>query len=653
VATHGTSTIAVTAYDALQFTWNRVSVSIYDNTSTIEWKLRLAANRYGAIESTAPKKWSATINGVSYSGTNTVGVGANEIKTLASGTTTIKHNTDGTKLFSFSFSQEFAITFAGNSIGMIVGNGSAYLDTINRPAQIKTATDFTDEGAPSFTYTNYVGDSAEMLIANVSWDGIAYIHNRDIPKDGTSFTFELTENERETLREAMANIQSMGVLYTLVTVIGGQSFTSTIEKTARIVNGNPIIECGVVDTNATTTALTGNSKSLVKYASNAKVTMTATPRKGASVASSWIKNGSEIVYNKTEHTFNAVENNSFLIGVTDSRGAHTRAELTPTIIPYVRLTCNVDNVVANANGAISFDVSGDYFNGNFGAAANTLSVQYRYKEEDGAFGAWQNVSVTPSNNNYVVMVTLSGLNYQKGYTIQARAIDKIATIESGEVVTKSKPVFSWSKEDFQFDVPVRMMSDLRLKGDGNYGNTIRFGDGDYCYITEATDDALTIKATNINLAGNVNFTGNVKFNGTALPAIASGTWTPSMSYADAVTSYEVRQGWWQKVGNVVTIGWQIKATCKSGYTSTYIEITGVPFTPSVSAMGGGLAYNVYIQGGYCFEAWTLETTGEITPRLQPCNETAAKNLNIARGVYYPTGGGQITLAGTLCFTTDD
>lgn len=647
MATQGSSQIVVTAYDTLFFSWKRTSVSTEDNTSTIEWLLRLGADSNGAISSTVQKAWSVTIDGVTYSGTNTVNIGNNATKTLASGTATIKHNTDGTKSFAFSFSQAFNITFAGSYIGTIAGKGTATLDRINRHAQIKTATDFTDEGAPSFTYTNYVGNSAEMLIANISWNdnSIAYFYNRDVPKDGTSFTFELTENERETLREAMANTQTMRVFYNLVTVIGGKSFVSTIEKTARIVNGKPIIEFSVDDTNANTIALTGNSKTLVKYASNAKATMTATPQKGASIASYWIKNGG-VQVNKTEHTFNAVESDSFSCSVTDSRGLQEVLFAFPTLIPYVRLTCHVDNVLANANGAISFEISGDYFNGNFGAAANTLSVQYRYKEEDGTFGAWQNVSVTPASNNYVAMVSLSGLNYQKGYTIQARAIDKIATIESGEVVTKSTPVFSWSKEDFQFDVPVRMMSDLRLKGNGNYGNTIRFGDGDYCYITEATDDVLTIKATNINLAG------NVKINGNAVN-IASGTWTPFMSYAPAVTSYEVQQGWWQKVGNVVTIGWQIKATCKSGYTSTYIEINGAPFTPSVSAMGGGLAYNVYIQGGYCFEAWTIETTGEITPRLQPCNATAAGNLNIARGVYYPTGGGQITLAGTLCFTTDD
>ena len=34
--------------------------------------------------------------------------------------------------------------------------------------------------------------------------------------------------------------------------------------------------------------------------------------------------------------------------------------------------------------------------------------------------------------------------------------------------------------------------DLRLKGSGDYGNTLYFGDGDFCYIAELSDDVLTI-----------------------------------------------------------------------------------------------------------------------------------------------------------------
>lgn len=41
---------------------------------------------------------------------------------------------------------------------------------------------------------------------------------------------------------------------------------------------------------------------------------------------------------------------------------------------------------------------------------------------------------------------------------------------------------------------------LRLKGNSNYGNKLNFGDGDYVYLHEVTDDNLTVKAKNIELA---------------------------------------------------------------------------------------------------------------------------------------------------------
>ena len=48
---------------------------------------------------------------------------------------------------------------------------------------------------------------------------------------------------------------------------------------------------------------------------------------------------------------------------------------------------------------------------------------------------------------------------------------------------------------------------LRLKGSGNYGNRLLFGDGQYCYIHEDTDDHLLIHAANgVNIDGTLSGT---------------------------------------------------------------------------------------------------------------------------------------------------
>lgn len=61
---------------------------------------------------------------------------------------------------------------------------------------------------------------------------------------------------------------------------------------------------------------------------------------------------------------------------------------------------------------------------------------------------------------------------------------------------------------------VVIQGNLRLKGSGNYGNTLRLGDGDYVHLSEPTDDCLEIKAKEINFI-TTNSPG-LKNNGAAL-----------------------------------------------------------------------------------------------------------------------------------------
>lgn len=60
---------------------------------------------------------------------------------------------------------------------------------------------------------------------------------------------------------------------------------------------------------------------------------------------------------------------------------------------------------------------------------------------------------------------------------------------------------------------------LTLKGSGNYGNKVNFGDGDYVHISEPTDDKMELKGKDINMV--VANAGGLKLNGTSL--IGSGT----------------------------------------------------------------------------------------------------------------------------------
>ena len=152
MATSGSKSVTVTPWNTLRFSWTEASQSIPNNTTTINWELELISGSSGRIDSSASKKWSVTINGETYSGTNTIGIADDTTKTLAKGSATIAHNANGTKTFSYSFSQQFSITFDGASIGTKTGSGSGTLDTIPRASSL-TASNGTLGTSQTFTIT--------------------------------------------------------------------------------------------------------------------------------------------------------------------------------------------------------------------------------------------------------------------------------------------------------------------------------------------------------------------------------------------------------------------------------------------------------------------------------------------------------------------
>lgn len=460
MATSGNTSITVTSYDTLKFSWNRTSYSVENNTSTISWSLDLIAGAYGYISSSASKDWSVTINGKTWSGTNTVGVANNATKNLASGSTTIPHNADGSKTFAYSFSQEFAITFSGAYIGTKSGSGSGVLTNIPRAATITYAPNFNDEQNPQITYINNAGSAATSLQACISLTGeTADIPYRDIPKDSGTYTFELTDAEREVLRNATTGSNSRTVKFYVRTFLGSTRYLSAVSKTFTIINGTPTLSPTVEDTNSITVNLTGDKNKLVKYFSNASVSAGAAARKGATITSLKVTNGSKSILAGTG-TINNVESGSFVFGVTDNRGNYVTQTVNKTLINYIKPTCNLEAEAPSTDGDMTFKITGNYFAGSFGAVTNSLIVQYRIKVNSEAYGDWvsfNGFTIDTTKNTYSATVNLSGLNYKNSYTIQAVAADLLDDVESAEVKVKTVPVFDWGEEDFNFNVPVSVL----------------------------------------------------------------------------------------------------------------------------------------------------------------------------------------------------
>ncbi len=428
----------------------------------------------------------------------------------------------------------------------------------------------------------------------------------------------------------------------------------------------PILNVSVKDVNSTTIALTGDDSVLVKYHSNALATMdlqygainldTCVIDNAESEAEFEKADGEYERAYETSHTFNNVEKKVFRFACADENNQSYKKIISAPMVDYVKLTCNVLPSSIDGAGNVRVSCYGSAFFGSFGDVENEIVAECRIKKSTGAYGDWHTMDVSElTETSYLASVNLTVSDYTGQYIAEIVVSDKLETVTKTERKA-SKPIFHWGASDFKFEVPVtapsmQVYDELRLKkSNRNYGSYLKFGDDDYCYIAEESDDSLVIYASNdIDLKTE---NGNVYIND-SLISNESGEWEPVLD-DEIINSYTEQRGWYSKVGETVNIGFYIKAYCASGGEDWLVAIRGLPFTPVLEAAGGGMCSGAYIAGGYNFQCFVAETDGTITTRVQQCNNTSDSNLSTsASGCYYRKSGGTITLSGTITYLTDE
>ena len=426
----------------------------------------------------------------------------------------------------------------------------------------------------------------------------------------------------------------MGSVTTVTIVAGLKIFNNgvyigiseNIANVCSIDNASPIITASVA-VDSVTNSLTGSDNVLIKYYSTATATMSAEAQKGASINESKyiIRNGSENIYSN-EGTFSNVESNEFIFSAEDSRGRPATENIILSIVDYIKLTCNIASNRPDALGNMSVACSGNYFNNSFGSVTNTLTVQYRYGITGGSYGAWQDMTVVKNGNTYYAYADfeIDNFSQSRSYSFETRAIDKIETVSSADSGVKSTPIFHWGENDFVFEVPVEFKHGINSNTD------------------------FTISAPKLNFVGDEVYIG-----GNEIPSISYDTWVPQLLNTSIFT-YTKRQGWYNKVGNIVNVGFYIKAVCNQDYIdSDEVSIGYLPYTPVYSASGGGICSGVYVLGNFNFQCFVAEVNGTITTRVQACNNTDLGILSTsASGCEYPNiTGNEITLSGTITYIT--
>lgn len=385
-------------------------------------------------------------------------------KTIFTKTLDVYHDVAGRKTVSCS-----ALYKTGVSSGDITADKSLRLTDIPRYATVEKVTGFNDESNPTITYANPAGSSVSTLQAGIKLeDGtVVAAFRNDISKTGTSYTYQLSEAERNALRKATPNSNTLKVLFCIRSTIGSTTEEKQLASTMNIVNANPALSPNVVDTNSKTIAVTGDSSILVALHSTARVTMNATAKKYASIVSKRIENGTTVL---NDDGVLSVTNNPIKLTAVDSRGNTTVQNAANTIVPYINPTCSIGNKIPEADGSFDLEVTGLFYNGNIGKTANTLTVQYRVREGYSDYNDWVTIgTVTKEGNSYAAVASLSGLDYQTSYTFQIRAIDAINTdgVISAAKTVIAEPVFYWGKDNFQFNVPVNMKNGCDIMKNGS------------------------------------------------------------------------------------------------------------------------------------------------------------------------------------------
>lgn len=492
MASNGSTSIAVTAYDTLKFNWVQVGQSIANNSTTINWSLQLISGSAGQIISSVAKDWSVTINGTTYIGTSSVAIGNNATKTLASGQVVISHNSDGSKNFSYSFSQEFSITFAGVSIGTKTGSGVGTLNTIPRATTPALSTSSIDMGgsvtintpraSTAFTHDleySFAGSTYKTIQSNVTLS-----HSWVVPTDLAN-SIPNTTSGTVTIRCTTKNGS---------TVVGTKTVLLTVKvPTSAVPKFNYVTPTETVEDIKTTYGAYIQSKSKIKVTISAVGAMGSTIKSYSSTFAGKTYTGKEW----TSDTITQSGGLSIVTTITDTRGRTAK-----TTTPLEVLSYNPPQITAFS--VIRCDSSG---------AADTegdrVKVTLAY-----------NVTSLNSKNYARALIQYKQNNESVWTTFTTRTELSLNTTILSTTVLPSK-TFS---TDYQFDFQVSLNDDFNIGSPVTYTTFIPSGDVIFDIRTDGKGIAFFKTSTKegVDIAGElpgsaINLTTNANLNNLTTP----------------------------------------------------------------------------------------------------------------------------------------
>ena len=535
----------------LVFNWEVTSQSPVDNTSTIKWELRVIIDSSShRIDTNSREVYLCGKRVLRESDQFNFGGWNNLNNLMANGTEVIEHKIDGT--LNFTFEVEVWNNYVNEEDKkrnlQIILEGSEALDTLERNALIVTASNFTDIENPVVTYQAGGSDLTKLEVGlSLNGETTDIFDYTSVSTTSTSYTFNLTEEQRENLRIKIQGSATMPIYYMLRTTYSSSTTTITkvaiAKRTVTVVGCNPVIVTATAkDIKPETLALTGDENTIVENESMIEYAFEAEASKHATIVTQTVQCGSKVIEGMSYGVIDDAESATVIFYVLDSRGMAAQSSVFKNGVPYVKPTCyqKIEVELSGETGAnVKLTVNGNYYNGSFGLVDNELLLEVRYTDDNGNMGEWATLTGTPTFNGstYKLEAVFSGFDYGKSYVFQCRATDKLNFVESSQYTTRLLPVFDWSETDFNFNVPVNIdAEDLNMHGE----TIIRHSDTTNNTVLSASNGNIYVRPGGTNsTSGETIFygNGNVKFNGTVTFAdgtTGGGASDPTDAFADYV-----------------------------------------------------------------------------------------------------------------------
>ena len=442
MAKSGYKDVSVANYITLRFSWTAGTQNVASNYTPVSWKLQLiSSNSSARISSSASKDYSVTVDGKTWTGTNTVGLSGGATKTLASGSKNIYHSSDGTKSFSYSFSQEIAITYSGTYIGTKSGSGTGTLDTIPRGSVLGSISSFTFGNAINIPITKYSSSFYDVLTISVGGTTIKTINGITNGYD-VSFTSAELNNIYAKLPSATKGTVTFK-LTTKTSSSGSTIGTSTKTATGTIPSSVKPTISGIT----LAEAVSGLATKFGAYIQNkSKITGTVNASAGSGSSISAYKttiNGSSYTSKTcTTGVLKTSGTNTVSVTVTDKRGRTATYSTTFSVLAYTKPTISTFKVErCNADGTLNdegtnFKVT---IKSNITALNNkndsSYVLQYKLSSVDNWITMGTELSGYSINTNFVV--TNIFLNIDNVYDFRLTVSDYFESVPKNYNVAES------------------------------------------------------------------------------------------------------------------------------------------------------------------------------------------------------------------------